>query len=82
MKMKTLFVLLSLVASVPAFAGAVKTKEKPKQCGGYHEGHYHLKCEGENKKYVNRKQGWKNPFHGFTEKSGKPTKQGEMPTSR
>lgn len=86
MKRKMLFYVRLLVAVVlllPSFgyAGTVKTKDRPKECGGYHDESYHLKCEGENKPYVNREQGWKNPFSGFTKKSKKPKKQGEMPHS-
>lgn len=85
MEMKTLFILLMAMASglfsVTGMAGAVRTKDQPKKCGGYHGGSYHLKCEGENKNFVDRDQGWKNPFKGFTAKSGKSKKQSEMPHS-
>lgn len=81
--MKTLILIsLGFVVSTSAFAGEVRTKDQPKKCGGYHGGSYHFKCESENKNLVDREQGWKNPFKGFTEKSAKPKKQGEMPHSR
>jgi len=63
-------------------AGEVRTQDKPKEDGGYYNGHYHLKSKKDNKPYVNRDQHMKNPFHGFTKKSGKPKKQGQMPTSK
>lgn len=88
MKMKTFFIVLVVLGGlalgiIPSKgqAGEVKTKDNPKKCGGYHGGSYHLKCEGEKKNFVDRDQGWKNPFKGFTGKSGKPKKQGEMPHS-
>lgn len=66
-------------------AGEVKTKEKPKECGGYYDGQYHMKCEDEKtarEGYVERKHKWQNPFSGFGDTGSKPKKQGSMPYSR
>ena len=87
MKTKTSFyigLVTAIALLLPSFvhAGNVKTKDREKECGGYHDKSYHLKCEGENKPYVDREQGWKNPFSGFTKGSSKPKKQGEMPHSK
>lgn len=87
MKKKTLnralaFLLMSLAVSWSLSAGEVKTKDRPKKCGGYHDGSYHFKCEGEKKNLVDRDQNMKNPFKGFTKSRGKPKKQGQMPHSQ
>ena len=88
MKRKTFFhvgLVTAVIFLLPSFgyAGVVKTKDSKKECGGYHGGHYHMKCEGEKKPFVERDQHMKNPFSGFTKGGkGKPKKQGEMPHSK
>ena len=80
MKRIVLALLISLF-SFPLQGGTVRTKDRPKECGGYRGSSYHLKCEGEKKGFVNKEQRWKNLFEGFTKKSDKPGKQGTMPHS-
>lgn len=84
MKKKTILQQMFVVGLLIVFpflsqAGEVKTKDRPKECGGYRDSSYHLKCERDYN--VKKDQGWKNPFSGFTKKSGKPKKQGSMPHS-
>ncbi len=84
MKKKLLLIILAVAFPMTVMAGEVKTKDEPEKCGGYHDGTYNLKCKGEKKNFVDRDQGWKNPFKGFTKTSGtsKTKKQGSMPHSR
>ena len=76
------FLIAFIFSSGEILASEVRTKNKQKECGGYRDGGYHLKCKGEKKGFVDRDHKWQNPFSGFTKKNKKPKKQGEMPHSR
>lgn len=77
-----LLILMTFAGS--SFAGTVRTKDTPKEGGGYYNENYHLKGKGHQEGYVNKKQNWRNPFRSFGEtgKKGKGVGPKEMPHSR
>ena len=78
-KLTYLLLVASLIVSQTSFAGTVQTKDQKKKNGGYYNNEYHLKKKGEKENFVDKDQGWQNPFKGFGKKAGKPKKQGSMP---
>lgn len=79
-----IFLVVGIALGGAAFAGTVRTKDRPKEEGGYYNESYHLKGKGNQEGYVKKKHNWRNPFTGFGEtgKKGKGIGQKEMPHSR
>jgi hypothetical protein len=80
-----LAVLAFLAAGIASsFAGTVRTKDRPKEEGGYYDESYHLKGKGNREGYVKKKHNWRSPFKGFGEtgQKGKGVGPKEMPHSR